>query len=99
MILTEISFKKALNKAYRLVEPKRHDIESFKGILIKLLGQIDEKKSEENVKIHLMDLIKEIWYKKGYLVVTKGRTDFVIYTSKDSIATSCVKSNSRKFFY
>lgn len=54
MKLHEISLKKSLNKAYRLVKPKRPDIEVFKENLIKLLGQIDEKESEENVKIHLV---------------------------------------------
>ncbi len=90
MTLHEISLKKALNKAYRLVKPKRPDIESFKDNLIKLLGQIDEKESEENVKIHLMDFLKETWYKQEYLDATKGRTDFVIHTGKDSKAPSGV---------
>ncbi len=88
MTLHEISLKKALNKAYRLVKPKRPDIETFKVNLIKLLGQIDEKESEENVKIHLMDFLKETWYKQEYLVATKGRTDFVIHTGKDAKAPS-----------
>ncbi len=48
MKLHEISLKKSLNKAYGLIKPKRPDIELFKGNLIKLLGQIDEKESEEN---------------------------------------------------
>jgi adenine-specific DNA-methyltransferase len=73
-----------------LVKPKRPDIEVFKGNLIKLLGQIDERESEENVKIHLMDFLKETWYKQDYLVATKGRTDFVIHTGKDSKAPSGV---------
>ncbi len=90
MTLHEISLKKALNKAYRLVKPKRPEIELFKGNLIKLLGQIDEKESEENVKIHLMDFLKETWYKQEYLVATKGRTDFVIHTGKDAKAPSGV---------
>lgn len=90
MILQEISLKKSLNKAYRLVKPKRPDIELFKGNLIKLLGQIDEKESEENVKIHLMDFLKDTWYKQDYLVATKGRTDFVIHTGKDAKAPSGV---------
>lgn len=90
MKLQEISLKKSLNKAYRLIKPKRPDIELFKGNLIKLLGQIDEKESEENVKIHLMDFLKETWYKQDYLVATKGRTDFVIHTGKEAKAPSGV---------
>jgi hypothetical protein len=90
MILQEISLKKSLNKAYRLVKPKRPDIELFKGNLMKLLSQIDEKESEENVKIHLMDFLKDTWYKQDYLVATKGRTDFVIHTGKEAKAPSGV---------
>ena len=90
MKLIEISLKKSLNKAYRLIKPKRPDIELFKGNLIKLLGQIDEKESEENVKIHLMDFLKDTWYKQDYLVATKGRTDFVIHTGKEAKAPSGV---------
>ena len=90
MILQEITLKKSLNKAYRLVKPKRPDIELFKGNLIKLLGQIDEKESEENVKIHLMDFLKDTWYKQDYLVATKGRTDFVIHTGKEAKTPSGV---------
>lgn len=90
MKLHEISLKKSLNKAYRLVKPKRPDIEVFKENLIKLLGQIDEKESEENVKIHLMDFLKDTWYKQDHLVATKGRTDFVIHTGKEAKAPSGV---------
>ncbi|MBA3673366.1 MAG: Eco57I restriction-modification methylase domain-containing protein [Chitinophagaceae bacterium] len=90
MILHEISLKKSLNKAYRLIKPKRPDIELFKSNLIKLLGQIDEKESEENVKIHLMDFLKDTWYKQEYLVATKGHTDFVIHTGKEAKAPSGV---------
>jgi hypothetical protein len=90
MKLQEISFKKSLNKAYRLIKPKYPDIELFKGNLIKLLVQIDEKESEENVKIHLMDFLKDTWYKQDYLVTTKGRTDFVIHTVKEAITPSGV---------
>ncbi|MBL7918921.1 MAG: Eco57I restriction-modification methylase domain-containing protein [Bacteroidia bacterium] len=90
MNLKEINIKSSLNKAYRLVKPKRPEIETFKTNLIKLLSQIDEKESEENVKIHLMDFLKETWYKQDYLVATKGRTDFVIHTGKDAKAPSGV---------
>ena len=90
MIIHEISLKKSLNKAYRLIKPKRPDIELFKSNLIKLLGQIDEKESEENVKIHLMDFLKDTWYKQDYLVATKGRTDFVIHTGKEAKTPSGV---------
>jgi hypothetical protein len=90
MKVQEKSVKQSLNKAYRLQKPKRQDIELFKTNFLGLLGKIDEKESEENVKIHLMDFLKETWYKQDYLVATKGRTDFVIHTGKDAKAPSGV---------
>lgn len=52
------TIKQSLNKAYRLIKPKRAGMEAFKSSLIHLLQGIDEKESEENVKIHLMDFLK-----------------------------------------
>ena len=79
-----LTIKKALNKAYRLLKPKREQVENFKTNLITLLGQIDEKESEENVKIHLMDFLKNTYYHPDFLTATKGNTDFVIHTSKEA---------------
>lgn len=84
MTTKEISLKQSLNKAYRLVKPKRPEIELFKKNLITLLGQIDEKESEENVKIHLMHFLRTTFYDPNYLLATKGRTDFVVHTGKDA---------------
>ena len=72
------TIKQSLNKAYRLIKPKRARIEAFKGNLIHLLQQIDERESEENAKIHLMDFLKNTFYHPDYLVATKGKTDLVI---------------------
>lgn len=79
-----ISLKQALNKAYRLVKPKRPEIETFKRNLIILLDQIDEKESEENVKIHLMHFLRTTFYDPAHLLATKGRTDFVVHTGKEA---------------
>lgn len=84
MTTKEISLKQALNKAYRLIKPKRPEMEAFKKNLITLLGQIDEKESEENVKIHLMNFLRDTFYNPTYHVATKGRTDFVVHTGKDA---------------
>lgn len=80
----EINLKQALNKAYRLIKPKRPEMEIFKKNLITLLGQIDEKESEENVKIHLMNFLRDTFYNPTFHVATKGRTDFVVHTGKDA---------------
>jgi type II restriction/modification system DNA methylase subunit YeeA len=82
MNIQQTDIKKSLSKQYRLVKPKREDIEKFKKNLCLLLDSIDESESEENVKIHLMDFLKNTWYSPDYLVAPKGRTDFVIHTGK-----------------
>lgn len=84
MTLKEIGLKQALNKAYRLIKPKRFEMEAFKTNLISLLGQIDEKESEENVKIHLMNFLRDTFYHPAHLLATKGKTDFVAHTGKDA---------------
>jgi adenine-specific DNA-methyltransferase len=78
------SIKQSLNKAYRLIKPKRASMEAFKTYLVRLLGQIDEKESEENAKIHLMDFLKNTFYHPDFLVATKGKTDLVVHTGKDA---------------
>lgn len=84
MTLKEIGLKQALNKAYRLIKPKRLEMEAFKTNLISLLGQIDEKESEENVKIHLMNFLWDSFYYPAHLLANKGKTDFVAHTGKDA---------------
>ncbi|MBL0305718.1 MAG: Eco57I restriction-modification methylase domain-containing protein [Chitinophagaceae bacterium] len=59
-------------------------MEVFKKNLITLLDQIDEKESEENVKIHLMNFLRDTFYNPIFHVATKGRTDFVVHTGKDA---------------
>src|SRR3569833_2732729 len=84
MTINISELKASLNKAYRLISPLRKDLDHFKKNLIRLLGLIDEKESEENVKIHLMDFLKNTFYNPDYLIATKGKTDFVIHLGKDA---------------
>jgi adenine-specific DNA-methyltransferase len=84
MTISEIGLIQSLNPAYRLLKPRRNDLNLFKQNLLKLLSQIDEKESEENVKIHLMDFFKNTFFHPQYLVATKGRTDFVIHLGEDA---------------
>ena len=74
----------SLNKAYRLISPLRKDLDHFKKNLKLLLSLIDEKESEENVKIHLMDFLKNTFFHPDHLIATKGKTDFVIHLGKDA---------------
>lgn len=84
MTISATDLISTLNKAYRLIKPKRNDLNLFKTKLLNLFSHIDDKESEENVKIHLMDFLKNTFYHPDYLVATKGRTDFVIHLGKDS---------------
>lgn len=84
MTIKLTTLKQSLNAAYRLVKPQRTAIDKFKDGLNNLLHHINEEESEENVKIHLMDFLKNTWYSPDYLIATKGRTDFVIHTGKDA---------------
>ena len=84
MTIKETELIWSINKAYRLIKPKRIDLNSFKANLLKLISHIDTKESEENVKIHLMDFLKNTFYNPDYLIATKGKTDFVIHLGKDS---------------
>ncbi|MCF8452905.1 MAG: type II restriction endonuclease, partial [Pedobacter sp.] len=84
MTISFIALKDSLNKAFRLIKPRRSDLNTFKSNLQLLLSHIDEKESEENVKIHLMDFLKNTYYHPDHLIATKGRTDFVVHTGKDA---------------
>ncbi|MEZ0538942.1 type IIG restriction enzyme/methyltransferase [Fibrella arboris] len=84
MLLKSLTPTESLEKAYRLQSGNREHIDRFKVSFVKLLGLINEKESEENVKGHLMDFLKEVYYKDTHIVAPKGKTDFVIHTGKDA---------------
>ncbi|MBO0937910.1 Eco57I restriction-modification methylase domain-containing protein [Fibrella sp. HMF5335] len=89
MQLTPITPTQSLEKAYRLQPGNREQIDRFRHGYIKLMGLINEKESEENVKGHLMDFLKEVYYNgtalgEAYIVAPKGKTDFVIHNGKDA---------------
>ncbi len=83
MLLTPKTPSKSLDPAYKL-RPEREQIERFKASFKTLFGHIDEKESEENVKDHLMDFLKAVYYKDTCLIAPKGKTDFVIHLGKDA---------------
>ncbi|GAB4040481.1 hypothetical protein GCM10028774_45250 [Spirosoma jeollabukense] len=84
MHLNILTPSESLEKTYRLQSATREQIELFKTHFVKLLGHINEKESEENVKDHLMDFLKEVYYKDAHVVAPKGKTDFVIHLGKDA---------------
>ncbi|GAB2686712.1 TaqI-like C-terminal specificity domain-containing protein [Mucilaginibacter koreensis] len=84
MTISFITLVQSLNKAYRLIKPRREDLDEFKSNFLKLLSRIDEKESEENVKGHLADFLKSTYYKDNHLIATKERADLVIHLDKDA---------------
>ncbi|KRT17879.1 hypothetical protein ASU31_00875 [Pedobacter ginsenosidimutans] len=84
MTISFIDIKSSLNKAFRLLKPKRNDLNIFKSNLNTLLGHINEQETEEHVKIHLMDFLKNTYFHPQHLVATNGRTDFVIHTGNNA---------------
>lgn len=92
----QLTVKQSLNKAYRLIKPARADIEKFKANFKTLLGHINPAESEENMKGHVMDFLKNTWYSPSYHVATKGRTDFVIHTGKDATHPAGVLFEAKK---
>lgn len=81
MKLETKDIKKSLSPSYRLLKPKRDDIEAFKQRLAHYFATIDSAESEENLKTHLMDLFKSM-YHPTYIVEQQKRIDFVIRTGK-----------------
>jgi SAM-dependent methyltransferase len=74
----------SLEKTYRLQPTTREQVEQFKTHFTRLLGHINEKESEENIKDHLMDFLKGVYYGDAHVVAPKGKTDFVIHLGKDA---------------
>lgn len=84
MTISPISLIDSLDKSFRLVKPGRDDLNKFKTNLQKLLSRIDENESEENVKGHLADFLKQTYYDPNHLIATKGRADLVIHLEKEA---------------
>ena len=61
-------------KAYR---PAKTDVDQFSGALGAYLTHIDSKESEENLKTHLMGLLKPM-YEPSNVIEQFGDIDFVI---------------------
>ncbi len=95
MLLTALTPAESLEKAYRLQSGNREQIDRFKAGFVRLLSLINEQESEENVKGHLMDFLKAVYYNgaalgETYVVAPKGRTDFVIHAGKDATTPAAV---------
>jgi len=83
--LTPQKTKQSLNKSYlKNAQVDRANFDNFKAKLNRLLQSIDEAESEENVKNHLSDFLKDTFYKEKHLINTKGRTDLVIHAENNA---------------
>ncbi len=81
----ELKLIKPRNATKHLLKlrPERKEVDSFKENLNRLLGQIDDKKSEENQKNNIRDFLLDTYYKAKNEVNTKERADLVIHSGKD----------------
>lgn len=96
MNLNKLTPRKSLNKAFLKVKPTRSAIECFKNNLIKLIGQIDEKESEEFHKNIISAFLRETYYGSDYYINTKGRNDLVIHNGKDAQSTVGIIIETKK---
>jgi adenine-specific DNA-methyltransferase len=96
MIIKPVNPRLALNKSFLKVKPHRNDIESFKSHLIELLGQIDEKESEEFHKNIIIRFLEKTYYAGRHYINTKGRNDLVIHNDKDAKSSVGVIVETKK---
>ncbi|MFH1119651.1 MAG: TaqI-like C-terminal specificity domain-containing protein [Bacteroidota bacterium] len=88
--------RKALNKAFLKVKPRRTEIESFKTNLIQLLDRINDTESEEFHKNLVIDFLKKTYYEPDHYINTKGRNDLVIHNSDKASGTVGVIIEAKK---
>jgi hypothetical protein len=92
-----LNLGKALNKAFLKVKPERKEIENFRTQLIRLLGCINEKESEEFHKILVSDFLKKTYYDdRGCFINTKGRNDLVIHSGNNAESSVGVIIETKK---
>ncbi len=84
MNLKVLNPKKALNKAFLKVKPKRSEIEKFKANLITLLDRTNDKESEEFHKNLIIDFLNKTYYDSSYYINTRGRNDLVIHNGPNA---------------
>ncbi len=82
MALPTIKPPKALNQAYRKDPIAAQDFQDFRQALQKLLAEIDESESEENIKNLMSDFLKDAFYKDEHHINTKADIDPLPRVSK-----------------
>lgn len=66
-----------LSPSLKVFKPARTDFDRFKTSLATYLGNIDHAESEENLKTHLMHMLKSL-YGQNHLIEQQEKIDFVI---------------------
>ena len=84
MKLDILPIDKALNKAFLRQTIKSEEFERFRANLADLLARLRSEESEEHLKNHLADFLKDTWYKPTNLVNTSDRIDLAIYDGTSS---------------
>lgn len=85
MVLSKLTPKQSLNKAYLKEKVTRASIELFKKNLVEFLNGIDEKESEENAKNLVTKFLYDTYYHGKNKINTKGRIDLAIYESEKPV--------------
>ncbi len=88
--------RKAINKAFLKIKPKRTEIESFKTNLIQLLDRTNDTESEEFHKNLVSDFLKKTYYELNHFINTKGRNDLVIHNGSNAKSTVGVIIEAKK---
>ncbi len=85
---------KSLEKAHKIQPIGRNSIELFKENYQQLVHRVEESEanneSEENFKNHLMDFLKNTYFKNTHLVAPKGKTDFVIHKTNEGNSPAAI---------
>lgn len=88
--------RKAINKAFLKIKPKRTEIEEFKTNLIQLLDRKNDFESEEFHKNLVIDFLKKTYYDPNHFINTKGRNDLVIHNGNKAKSTVGVIIETKK---
>src|SRR4030065_1182698 len=84
MEINLLNLRNSINKAFLKVKPNRTQIETFKKNIATLFNQIKESESEEFHKNIISEFLKNTYYSPNNYINTKGRSDLVIHTGKDT---------------
>lgn len=95
MKLVKQTIPEKLSPALKAYRPARADVEQFARDLESYLDHIDSKETEENLKTHLMGLLKPT-YQPSHTIEQFGDIDFVIRTGGKGTSTAVLFEAKRE---